>query len=106
MTGLEVGKQKTTVMVAIHAQAASAIGRERTPRLKGPFMVTKFLCQTTPIRIGSPYEIYRPIVAIEVAAANATDEPSDGNARMKDNVAASQTVRIGERKRASTLWKK
>jgi hypothetical protein len=69
-------------------------------------MLTKFLCQMSPIRMGRPYEMYSPIVAIEVAAANATEEPSDGSARMKDSVAASQTVRTGERKRASTLWKK
>ena len=46
------------------------------------------------------------MVAIEVAAAKATLEPRDGSARMKESVAASQTVRMGEEKRASTLWKK
>lgn len=46
-----------------------------------------------------------PIVAIDVAAAKATVDPSDGRARMKAKVAASQIVRIGLRKRLSTLWK-
>lgn len=46
------------------------------------------------------------MVAIEVAAAKATEEPNDGRASINDNVAANQTVRIGDLKRASTLWKK
>ena len=45
------------------------------------------------------------MVAIEVAAANATLDPSEGNARQKESVADSHTARVGERKRASTLWK-
>ena len=45
-------------------------------------------------------------MAMEVAAAKATVEPREGKARQKDRKAASQTVRIGERKRSSTLWKK
>ena len=45
-------------------------------------------------------------IAIEVAAAKATEEPRDGSERMKDSVAASQMARMGERNRASTLWKK
>lgn len=69
-------------------------------------MDTKLRCQMRPIRIGSPYEMYKPIVAIEVAAAKATLDPRDGRARMKDKVAASHTVRIGDRNRSSTLWKK
>ena len=50
--------------------------------------------------------MYSPIVAILVAAANATELPREGSARQKLSVAASQTVRMGERKRSSTLWKK
>lgn len=50
--------------------------------------------------------MYRPMVAMEVAAAKATDEPREGRARRKARKAASQTVRMGERKRASTEWKK
>lgn len=42
---------------------------------------------------------------MEVAAAKATEEPRDGRARQKERVAASQMVRMGERKRSSTLWK-
>jgi hypothetical protein len=49
--------------------------------------------------------MYRPIVAIEVAAAKATLEPREGMARRKARKAASQTVRMGERKRVSTEWK-
>ncbi len=50
--------------------------------------------------------MYRPTVAIEVAAAKATEEPREGRARQKERKAASQTVRMGERNRSSTLWKK
>jgi hypothetical protein len=46
------------------------------------------------------------MVAIEVAAANATLDPSEGRARQKDSVADNHTARIGDRNRASTLWKK
>jgi len=42
------------------------------------------------------------MVAMEVAAAKATEEPREGRARMKARVAASQMVRVGDRKRAST----
>src|SRR2546423_11529948 len=49
--------------------------------------------------------MYRPIVAIEVAAKKATVEPRDGTASRKESVAASQMVRMGARKRLSTLWK-
>lgn len=45
------------------------------------------------------------MVAILVAAANATLDPREGRARRKARVAASQTVRMGDWKRASTLWK-
>lgn len=46
--------------------------------------------------------MYKPMVAIEVAAENATLEPRDGIASRKDSVAASQMVLIGDLKRAST----
>ena len=46
------------------------------------------------------------MVAMEVAALKATEEPREGMARRNASVAASQTVRMGLEKRASTLWKK
>lgn len=45
-------------------------------------------------------------MAMEVAAAKATEEPREGRARQKERKAASQTVRMGERNLLSTLWKK
>lgn len=45
-------------------------------------------------------------MAMEVAAVKATAEPSEGRARQKESVAASQTVRMGDLKWASTLLKK
>jgi hypothetical protein len=45
------------------------------------------------------------MVAIDVAAAKATEDPRLGKARMKERIAASHTVRMGERNLASTLWK-
>lgn len=39
--------------------------------------------------------MYKPIVAIDVAAVNATDDPSEGNARQNARNAANQMVRIG-----------
>lgn len=46
--------------------------------------------------------MYKPMVAMEVAALKATEEPSDGSPRMKARVAASHTVRTGLLKRLST----
>ena len=43
---------------------------------------------------------------MEVAAAKATELPSEGRARQNARKAASQTVRMGERNLSSTLWKK
>jgi hypothetical protein len=43
---------------------------------------------------------------MEVAAAKATLLPREGRARQKERKAASQTVRIGDLNRSSTLWKK
>jgi hypothetical protein len=59
----------------------------------------------TPIAMGIVYEMYNPIVAIDVAALNATAEPSEGRARMNASVAASAMVLHGLWKRAST-WSK
>jgi len=42
-------------------------------------------------REGAPYEMYNPIVAIEVAAANATELPKLGRPKMKLRVHASHT---------------
>jgi hypothetical protein len=50
--------------------------------------------------------MYSPIVAIDVAALNATAEPSDGRERMNARVAASRIVRQGLWKRSSTWSKK
>jgi hypothetical protein len=46
------------------------------------------------------------MVAMDVAAANATEDPREGSARQKERKAASQTVRIGDLNLSSTLWKK
>lgn len=46
------------------------------------------------------------MVAMEVAAMKATVEPSEGRARQKESVAASQMVRMGDLNRVSTLLKK
>jgi hypothetical protein len=46
------------------------------------------------------------MVAIDVAAEKATAEPSEGRPRMKESVQASQTVRMGDLRLTSTLWKK
>ena len=40
--------------------------------------------------------MYRPMVAMEVAALKATVEPREGRARRNERVRASQMVRIGE----------
>ena len=50
--------------------------------------------------------MYRPMVAIDVAAEKATVDPRDGIAKRKDSVAASHTVRMGALYRLSTLLKK
>jgi len=49
--------------------------------------------------------MYSPIVAIEVAAEKATDDPSDGKARQKARNAASQIVLMGAWNLSSTWWK-
>lgn len=53
-----------------------------------------------------PYEMYSPMVAMDVAAEKATEEPSEGSARQKESVQASQTARMGDLRFSSTLWKK
>lgn len=50
--------------------------------------------------------MYKPMVAIDVAAKNATVDPREGSARRNDKIAPSHMVRIGALKRASTLLKK
>ena len=45
-------------------------------------------------------------MAIDVAAAKATELPSEGRESRNARNAASQTVRMGERNLSSTLWKK
>ena len=52
--------------------------------------------------MGKPYDMYSPIVAMDVAAEKATLEPRLGIARRKDRKAPRQTVRIGEAKRMLT----
>jgi len=50
--------------------------------------------------------MYKPIVAMDVAAAKATELPREGRARQKDRNAASQIVLIGLPNRLSTWSKK
>lgn len=50
--------------------------------------------------------MYNPMVAIEVAAAKATEDPREGRDKQNAKKIASQMVRIGERNLSSTLWKK
>lgn len=88
------------VMNPIQRQATVATGREKARKLNGPFL--KWLGYNRPMRIGIPYEMYRPIVAIEVAAEKATADPNDGSARQNARKAASQIVRTGLLKRLST----
>ena len=53
--------------------------------------------------MGIVYEMYRPMVAILVAAANATAEPSEGSASRNARKAASQIARTGTSSRVLTL---
>lgn len=78
-TGLAVGRQKTTLMKPIQSTATAATGLEAAPRSKGPLW--KLEGYRRPMRMGRPYDMYRPMVAIDVAAENATDDPRDGRAR-------------------------
>ena len=48
-----------------------------------------------PKAIGIAYDTYKPMVAIDVAAAKATLEPRDGKARINARTAASPSVLIG-----------
>lgn len=81
-------------MKPIQSTATAATGLEAAPRLKGP--LRKLDGYKRPMRMGRPYDMYRPIVAMEVAAENATDDPRDGRARRNESVTASQMVRIGD----------
>ena len=64
-------------------------GDHRMPRWKGPR--TKRGAYATRSAIGIPYEMYSPIVAMLVAALNATELPRLGRPRMKLSVHASHT---------------
>ena len=83
----------TIVINAIQVTAAIATGNEKALRWNGPR--TNFLLYITRSAIGIPYEVYRPIVAIEVAAEKATVEPKLGRPRMNESVHASHTVHKG-----------
>lgn len=91
-------------MNPIQSTATAAIGLEAAPRLKGPLW--KLEGYRRPMRMGRPYDMYKPMVAMDVAAENATDDPRDGRARRKESVTASQMVRIGDWNWASTSVKK
>lgn len=56
--------------------------------------------------MGMPYEMYRPIVAIDVVPLNATCEPRDGRASRKEHEAPKMTVRIGLLNRVSMMWRR
>ena len=56
--------------------------------------------------MGIAYETYSPMVAMDVAAENATVDPREGRPRKNESVHASQTVRTGVLDRLLTLWKK
>jgi len=66
---------------------------ENFPRWKGP----RWKCpgQMTPMAIGIVYEMYNPMVAMDVAALKATAEPRDGRPRMNASVAANTMVLHG-----------
>lgn len=82
------------VMNRIQKQTTVATGFEPDRRLKGPRL--KFRGQMRPMAMGIPYEMYRPLVAIEVVPLRATSEPREGRARRKEQVAPKATVRMGE----------
>lgn len=90
----------------MYITATTAIGREAKRKLNGPLMLLKWDGYKSPIKMGSPYEMYSPIVAIEVAAENATAEPREGMASKKARNAARQMVRIGAANFKLTLLKK
>lgn len=108
-------------MKQIQSTAAIATGKENEPRWNGPR--TKCGAYTTRRAIGMPYEMYNPMVAMLVAALNATELPKLGRPRMKLSVHASHTseyygessltagkrggtpVRMGDLRLTSTLWK-
>lgn len=46
------------------------------------------------------------MVAMEVVPLNATVDPSDGRARRKEQPAPKRTVRIGEWKPRSMMWRR
>lgn len=90
-------------MNIIQSTAVAATGLLSLPKWNGPF--TKRSAYTSLNAIGMPYDVYNPIVAILVAALKATEEPRDGRDRRKERLQASHTVRTGDFRRESTLWK-
>ena len=64
-------------------------------RSNGPLL--KYLRYNKLIEIGIPYEIYWPLIAIEVAMKRAIPEPREGKASRNDSEAASYIIRIGIR---------
>jgi len=69
--GYATGRENRTVMVATHKTAIQPMNKLKLPRLKGPF--TKVLrARVIRHRIGRAYAMYKPIVAIETIAWNAT----------------------------------
>lgn len=65
-------------MKLIQSTATAATGLEAALRLKGP--LRKLEGYRRPMRMGRPYDMYKPMVAMDVAAENATDDPRDGRA--------------------------
>ena len=64
-------------------------------RSNGPLL--KYPGYNKPIEMGIPYEIYWPLIAIEVATKRAIPEPREGRANRNDSEAASHIIRIGIR---------
>jgi len=97
------------VINAIHVTAITATGIEKRPKWKGPLWKSCLFMTRNKIGIPSiqaksqdrityhgnyqniPYDIYNPMVAIDVAAAKATELPRLGRPSMKLRVHASQT---------------
>ena len=99
---------KTMVINAIHVTAVTATGIEKRPKWKGPLLKSCLFRTRNKIGIPSvqfkiglyttviietyiPYDMYNPMVAIDVAAAKATELPRLGRPSMKLRVHASQT---------------
>lgn len=87
-------------MNAIHTTATLATGSDRAPRWNGPR--TNRGAYATRSAIGTPYEMYSPMVAIDVAAEKATALPRLGRPRMKLSAQASQTTQAGGNEKVGT----